>query len=211
MAKKNKFFVVWDGYEPGIYKTWDECKQQTHGYPEAKFKAFENLADAQEAFLSPYWDFIGKNKKPETGNAELRAKVGEPIADSISVDAACSGNPGKMEYQGVYTKTKEKIFLQGPFENATNNIGEFLALVHALALLKQKNSDLPIYSDSLTAIGWVKKKKTKTLLEKSDNNKIVFELIERAEKWLANNTYTTQILKWETEAWGEIPADFGRK
>ena len=211
MAKKNKFFVVWDGYEPGIYKTWDECKQQTHGYPEAKFKAFENLADAQEAFLSPYWDFIGKNKKPETGNAELRAMVGEPIADSISVDAACSGNPGKMEYQGVYTKTKEKIFLQGPFENATNNIGEFLALVHALALLKQKNSDLPIYSDSLTAIGWVKKKKTKTLLEKSENNKIVFELIERAEKWLANNTYTTQILKWETEAWGEIPADFGRK
>lgn len=203
--------MVWDGYEPGIYKTWDECKQQTHGYPEAKFKAFENLADAQEAFLSPYWDFIGKNKKPETGNAELRAKVGEPIADSISVDAACSGNPGKMEYQGVYTKTKEKIFLQGPFENATNNIGEFLALVHALALLKQKNSDLPIYSDSLTAIGWVKKKKTKTLLEKSENNKIVFELIERAEKWLANNTYTTQILKWETEAWGEIPADFGRK
>lgn len=203
--------MVWDGFEPGIYKTWDECKKQTHGYPEAKFKAFESLTDAQEAFLSPYWDFIGKNKKTETGNAELRAKVGEPIADSISVDAACSGNPGKMEYQGVYTKTKEKIFLQGPFENATNNIGEFLALVHGLALLKQKNSDLPIYSDSLTAIGWVKKKKTKTLLEKNENNKNVFELIERAEKWLANNTYTTQILKWETEAWGEIPADFGRK
>lgn len=211
MAKKNKFFVVWDGFEPGIYKTWDECKQQTHGYPEAKFKAFESLAQAQEAFLSPYWDFVGKNKKPTTGNAELRAKVGEPITDSISVDAACSGNPGKMEYQGVYTKTGEKMFLQGPFDNATNNIGEFLALVHALALLKQKNSDLPIYSDSLTAIAWVKNKKTKTLLEKSDNNKIVFELIERAEKWLANNTYTTQILKWETEAWGEIPADFGRK
>lgn len=211
MAKKNKFFVVWDGFEPGIYKTWDECKQQTHGYPEAKFKAFESLAQAQEAFLSPYWDFVGKNKKPATGNAELRAKVGAPITDSISVDAACSGNPGKMEYQGVYTKTGEKMFLQGPFENATNNIGEFLALVHALALLKQKNSDLPIYSDSLTAIAWVKNKKTKTLLEKSDNNKIVFELIERAEKWLANNTYTTQILKWETEAWGEIPADFGRK
>lgn len=211
MAKKNKFFVVWDGYEPGIYKTWDECKKQTHGYPEAKYKAFATIGEAQDAFLSPYWDCVGKNKKTTEVPADKRKQVGEPIVDSVCVDAACSGNPGKMEYQGVYTKTGEKIFLQGPFENATNNIGEFLALVHALALLKQKNLALPVYSDSRTAIAWVRNKKTKTLLEKSSNNQQVFELIERAEKWLATNTYNTQILKWETEVWGEIPADFGRK
>jgi hypothetical protein len=27
----------------------------------------------------------------------------------------------------------------------------------------------------------------------------------------STRTYTTQILKWETSVWGEIPADFGRK
>ena len=123
------------------------------------------------------------------------------------MDAACSGNPGNMEYRGVYPPTMQEIFRIGPLKKGTNNIGEFLALVHGLALLKQKGSSLPIYSDSRNAIGWVKKKKCKTLLE----NEPIFDMIERAEKWLKTNTYTTPILKWETSEWGEIPADFGRK
>ena len=86
-----------------------------------------------------------------------------------------------------------------------------MALVHGLAFMKQKNSPLPIYTDSKTAIAWVKTKKAKTKLEKNDTNAILFDLISRAEKWLAENKYSTQILKWETEVWGEIPADFGRK
>ena len=126
------------------------------------------------------------------------------------MDAASSGNPGKMEYRGVDTKTKTQIFIQGPFEEATNNIGEFLAIVHALALLKQKNSDRIIYTDSRTAMSWVKKKTCNTKLERR-KNKPVFELVDRAINWLNNNTYTTVIVKWETKAWGEIPADFGRK
>ena len=42
-------------------------------------------------------------------------------------------------------------------------------------------------------------------------NQPLFELIERAEKWLRTHKFSTQIVKWETKAWGEIPADFGRK
>jgi ribonuclease HI len=116
-----------------------------------------------------------------------------------------------MEYRGVYTKTGEEVFRQGPFKEGTNNIGEFLALVHGLALLKQKNSPLPVYTDSKTALAWIKTKKAKTKLEKNELNAALFDLISRAEKWLVENEYTTQILKWETTAWGEIPADFGRK
>jgi len=134
-----------------------------------------------------------------------------PNFESMSVDAACSGNPGVMEYRGVYSKTGEEIFHQGPFKYGTNNIGEFLALVHGLALLKQKNSPLPIYTDSKTALAWVKLKKAKTKLEKNDSTDVLFDLIARAEIWLKNNKYTTVILKWETAVWGEIPADFGRK
>jgi len=133
------------------------------------------------------------------------------IRNSLSVDASCLGNPGVMEYRGVHTDTGQEIFRIGPFQEATNNIGEFLALVHGLALLKQKNSPLPIYSDSVTARAWVRNKKCKTQLQPSEANQSLFELIERAEKWLRNNTYTTPILIWDTGQWGEIPADFGRK
>jgi len=211
MSSKNKFFVVWEGKEPGIYKSWEDCKRQVHGFEGAIYKGFATEAEAREAMVSPCWDYVGKNAKVKKPSTDEIAKVGLPNMESLSVDAACSGNPGAMEYRGVYTKTGEEIFHQGPFKNGTNNIGEFLALVHGLALLKQKNSPLPIYTDSKTALAWVKAKKTKSLLEKNDANAVLFDLMSRAEKWLRENEYTTQIIKWETSVWGEIPADFGRK
>jgi ribonuclease HI len=127
------------------------------------------------------------------------------------VDAASSGNPGRMEYRGVDTESQKQIFHKGPFENGTNNIGEFLALVHGLALLKQKNSNRIIYTDSRTAISWVNKKQCNTKLARNADNAVMFQLVDRAVLWLKNNTYITTIVKWETKAWGEIPADFGRK
>jgi ribonuclease HI len=210
---KNNFFVVWDGKEPGIYKGWEYCKQQIHGYAGAKYKGFENETEALEAYNSPYWNYVGKNavNKPTIGKPELIAKYGMPDMESLAVDAACSGNPGLMEYRGVYARTGEEIFRMGPFKHGTNNVGEFLALVHGLALLKKKKSDLPVYTDSVNAISWVKSKKAKTKLEQTADNSVLFELIGRAEKWLIENEFSTKILKWQTEAWGEIPADFGRK
>lgn len=208
---KNKFFVVWEGKEPGIYRSWEECKRQIHGFEGAIYKGFATEVEAREAMVSPCWDYIGKNAKTKKPTQDKIAKVGLPDFQSLSVDAACSGNPGLMEYRGVYTKTGEEVFRQGPFKDGTNNVGEFLALVHGLAYMKLKNSLLPIYTDSKTAIAWVKAKKTRTRLEKNNSNAILFDLIIRAEKWLAENEYSTQILKWETEVWGEIPADFGRK
>lgn len=211
--KKNNFFVVWDGHVPGIYNSWEECKKQTHGFGEAKFKSFATIEEAREAFCSPYWDFVGKNTKTATPKptAEQLAKVGEPNKESVAVDAACSGNPGPMEYRGVYTKTGAEIFRMGPYADGTNNIGEFLAIVHALALMKQKNSTLPVYTDSMTALAWLRAGKARTKIEKTDKNTVLFDLLARAEKWLAENTYPNKVMKWETEVWGEIPADFGRK
>ena len=63
----------------------------------------------------------------------------------------------------------------------------------------------------LRAISWVKQKKCKTKLVQSSKNKEIFDLIKRATDWLKNNDYKTTIVKWETKAWGEIPADYGRK
>lgn len=212
MAKKKKYYAVWKGHHTGVFEKWDDCKAQITNYQGAIYKAFDSFDAAKKALKGNYKDYIGKSKtfKSELSEAQLK-KIGQPNYNSISVDAASSGNPGKMEYQGVDTKTKKRLFHQGPFEEGTNNVGEFLAIVHALALLKKQNSDRIIYTDSKTAISWVKKKTTNTKLERSDKNKVLFELLDRAVAWLKQNTYTTVIVKWETKAWGEIPADFGRK
>ena len=210
MAKKKKFYVVWVGVNPGIYDNWNECNLQIKGFPGAKYKSFKSKEEAEVAFASHFSDSIIKGaNKPKTIKEDFRDEV---IWDSLSVDAACSGNPGKLEYRGVHTDTKDEIFRKGPFDGGTNNIGEFLALVHGLAYLKKINDDeTVIYSDSRIAMGWVLKKKSKSKMQMNASNKILFVMIERAEKWLQENTYKTKILKWETKSWGEIPADFGRK
>jgi ribonuclease HI len=207
MAQK-KWYVVWKGVEPGVYNTWPDCKRQIDGYENALYKSFESSEEAKIAYHAGPWQYLGKNKKP---GKKTTFPSGAIIRPSLSVDAACSGNPGLMEYRGVYTETGEEVFHIGPLEQGTNNVGEFLAIVHGLALLKNNHSELPVYSDSANAISWIKKKKCNTKLAPSNANKPIFNLIERAEKWLKNNTYTTQVLKWETSEWGEIPADFGRK
>lgn len=205
MAKK-KFYVVWNGGSPGIYSSWKECESQIKGYEGAKYKSFDSREEAERAYASSPYAYIRK-KPAATARKTMSAGYAE---ESLAVDAACSGNPGPMEYRGVYVRTGEEIFHFGPLDG-TNNIGEFLALVHGLALLKQKKLTIPIYSDSKTAIGWVKQKKCKTLLTRNSQTEELFVLIERAEKWLQENTYHTRIIKWETKEWGEIPADFGRK
>lgn len=210
MAKK-KFYVIWNGHQTGVFTSWNTCKKHIANFKGAQYKSFSSKEDAEKAFKGKYIDYVGKDTKKVVLTDEELKKYGKPILNSISVDAACAGNPGKMEYRGVDTQTKKQLFIQGPFEQGTNNIGEFLALVHGLGYLKQKNSTLPIYSDSKIAISWVKKGQCRTNLQITKENKPLFDFVKRAEKWLKENKYTTQILKWETKAWGEIPADFGRK
>jgi len=208
MSAKQKFYVVWQGYKPGIYTSWPACQAQIDGYPGARHKSFETKA-AAEAALKQGPSAPGKSggvKKP------IKTMISRSaiIWDSISVDAACSGNPGVMEYQGVTTKGSEQLFHQ-KFDLGTNNIGEFLGIVHGLAMLKKEGRNIPIYTDSRTAMKWVSDKKARTKLDHTPKTAYLFELINRAETWLKKNTYSNPVLKWETESWGEIPADFGRK
>lgn len=209
---KNKFYVVWKGREKGIFSSWEDCKKQVDGFEGAQYKGFPTESAARQAQAQGYWKTVGSSNNQQTAFSSNEFNItNRPIVESIAVDAACSGNPGILEYRGVYTKTGEQLFHQGPFPHGTNNIGEFLALVHGLAMLKKQGSLVPVYSDSVNAISWVRAKKCKTKLEENAKNEELFELIDRAEKWLMENTYPNQILKWETKQWGEIPADFGRK
>lgn len=213
MSKNFKWYVVWEGTIPGICDSWEECKARVENYPNAKYKSYKTQEEAIRAFRGNPADEMGilraiANAPAKHVNYEA---IPEIILDSIAVDAACSGNPGIMEYQGVDVKTGARLFHQGPFPKASNNIGEFLALVHGLAMLKKMGSPLAIYSDSVTAMAWVRDRKCKSKIELCPENAYLFSLVDRAEKWLLENTYTTRIIKWNTEEWGEIPADFGRK
>ncbi len=211
--KKPKYYVVWKGRETGIYTSWDACKKQVDGFDGAQYKSFPTQQAANLAFQQNYFDFVAANKQANTLPItwdELPIQQ-QPVKDALAVDAACSGNPGKMEYRGVDVLSGAELFRQGPFDEGTNNVGEFLALVHGLALLKKMNSHMPVYTDSMNAIAWIKQKKCKTKLERTANNAVIFDLIARAEKWLMENSNYNTILKWETKLWGEIPADFGRK
>jgi ribonuclease HI len=210
MAKK-KYYVIWSGHKTGIFTSWNDCKKHIGNFKGAQYKSFVSKEEAEKAFEGKYLDYIGKDTSKVILSIEELKKYGKPIIPTLSVDAACAGNPGKMEYRGVDTQTKKQLFIQGPFEKGTNNIGEFLALVHGLGYLKQRKLTYPIYSDSKIAISWVKAGQCRTNLEITSENKLLFDYIKRAEKWLKENSFTTQILKWETKAWGEIPADFGRK
>ena len=200
-----KFYVVWVGKIPGVYASWGECKEQVEGFAGAKYKSFSTELEAQRAYSgSPLPSSLGTRAKGGRSGADY------PIFPSIAVDGASSGNPGMCEYRGVNADSHEVIFASQQFFG-TNNIAEFLAIVHALAFLKQRNLSLPIYSDSKIAMNWVRQKVCKTKVPHTPHNEKIFELIARAEKWLHQNTYPNPILKWETQVWGENPADFGRK
>ncbi len=218
MAKK-KFYVVWMGHVPGIYTDWASAKQQVEAYKGAKYKSFPDRAQAEAAFRKGFGTYLkqalspaaGSSSHPRTRRTSAVPSTDRIIATSISVDAACSGNPGRMEYQGVTTSGKKQLFHRA-FPLGTNNIGEFLALVHALAFLQQQEqSDLPIYTDSKIAMGWIKKGKCKTTLVRNAQTAELYEMVARAEAWLKANRITNPVYKWKTEIWGEIPADFGRK
>lgn len=216
---RGKTYVVWVGHHPGIYESWEECRIETEGYPGARYKAFSNRTDAIIAYrekdenASQMLRTIARHLKEESADnpAAVPAYPPEVITESIAVDAGCKGNPGIMEYRGVYVRTGQEIFKVGPYVDGTNNIGEFLAIVHGLALLKQKNSLIPIYSDSKIAQKWVRDGRCNTKMPDTGRNSELLQLVRRAESWLANNTYSNPIIKWQTEIWGEIPADFGRK
>lgn len=250
----NKYYVVWKGYAPGVYDSWEEAEIQVSGYPDASYRAFKSQEAAVEAWREGF-DKEGllqeiskemarlnkegtvieykegkedapadpakdseKTPKPAAKSTPKKAKpVLDPttpppyIVESIAVDAACSGNPGPMEYRGVYIRTGQVLFRVGPMEQGTNNIGEFLAIVHGMAMLEKQGLRMPLYSDSVNAQIWVRQGFCKTTLQENEVNAPIFDLIRRAETWLRTHSFRVPIYKWETKQWGEIPADFGRK
>lgn len=225
-TKKNKYYVVWEGREPGIYDSWAECHRQIDGFPQAKYKSFQTKEEAINAFRGNPADHLGlikailkkaaENRAPllENGMRDYSA-IPEIYLNAIAVDGACAGNPGPMEYRAVRVIDGAEVFHIGATKPliGTNNIAEYLAMIHLAAMLqKQGDFSTPIYTDSKNTFAWLRKGRSKTSLEENSNTASTLELLRRADQWLAaNGPIRNPILKWKTDQWGEIPADFGRK
>lgn len=221
MGKDKKYYVVFKGHNPGVYDDWGDALDQISGFPSPVYKGYGSAGEAAEA----YRKYSQKQESGDLGrflaSASARAlpSPGQPDymtnpevdLDAWAVDASCQGNPGRMEYQGVELMTGRTLFRIGPFDDATNNIGEFLAIVHAMALMAREGRFHNIYSDSVSGMAWVRNRKVKTQLQSTPRNAKVFELMARAVTWLQTHQFPAKVLKWQTDRWGEIPADFGRK
>ena len=205
---EKKFYVVRKWKKIWIFDSRNECKESVNWFSDAKYKWFSSIEDAEIA-LKDWWEKYYEVKKAPK-KVEIKNEDIPFFAESIAVDAACSGNPGEMEYRGIDLQTWNEIFHE-KFKIWTNNIGEFLAIVHWLNYLW--DDDRLIYSDSRIAISWVNQWKCKTQINAtwSSDFSRTLNAIERAEKWLKENWIKHKILKRNTEDWWEIPADFGRK
>jgi ribonuclease HI len=213
LMARPKYYVVWKGRRTGIFASWEDCSASVTGFPGAQYKAFDSRAAAEAALRKPYRDYQGKPASVQ----KWLFSVSKPLLPSLCVDAACDGSPGTLEYRGVETETGRQVFHAGPYAEGTNNVGEFLAIVRGLLWVQEESRGMPVYSDSETAIGWVRAGKCRTQLARTESNEALFGLIAEAERWLARRAAggtrrdTMLFLKWDTGAWGENPADFGRK
>lgn len=239
MSAKLKYYVVWEGRQPGIYDNWEDALQQIDHWPKARYKSFSSKTEAINAFRqesSSDTEAIATlllqadththkttarpavattTEHPASKQAEQESMPWKKFMNvdqsGIAVDASCLGNPGTMEYRGVSLASGKEIFRMGPFRQSTNNIGEYLALVHVLALCVKHNVNCTIYSDSATGMAWLRNRGSKTTLARIPENADSFALLDRADQWVKTHTWENHVVKWDTRRWGEIPADFGRK
>ena len=106
---KQKFYVVWKGVNPGIYSSWTDCQLQIQGYKGAIYKSFDSQEEAEHAFATPAYQYMNRHRASNSEKAEAQLPENFNLK-CLAVDAACSGNPGPMEYRGVYLLTGQEIF-----------------------------------------------------------------------------------------------------
>lgn len=174
MAKK--YYVVWQGREPGIYDDWPSCKSQVDKFAGARYKSFSSLAEAEAAFGAKAGvrsKVAPAAKRPraaglKTYQADEIAKLAAEV--KIYTDGGCEPNPGEAGSGLAIYRNEQLVGLwYGLYQSlGTNNTAELNALNQALILTEQelaKGLRVVILCDSQYAIqcltqwaeGWRKK------------------------------------------------------
>lgn len=128
--------------------------------------------------------------------------------DKIIVHSTANTKTKRMAYKGFNESTNKWIFKVKYKGYCTQNVADFMAIVHALHYCKINNIDLPIYNDNLVAIKWVKDKKVNSLLIKTKENHELFQSFENALVILKQNDFLNPILFWKKKELGNIKNPF---
>lgn len=195
-----------------VKEQW-ENQEFEYGTNGVKLSVKVPVIHCEECEMS-FTDFRGEQLRQQAVDNYLRNQENQkPTTEVLTVDGASNGK--NCEFQAVWYPSGKKAFSSKVFEGGTNNIAEFLGLVLAIKHLKDKDLPLVVYTDSITAISWVRDKKANTTARTTGKLTNELEsLLEKAEAFLMQNKELmkkVKIKKWETKEWGEIPADFGRK
>lgn len=180
MAKK--YYAVKQGKRTGIFTTWDECKQNVHGYPGAEYKSFTSKAQA-ETYLTGTQE-TGDQEKDRA--AESEAEVVAYVDGSFNELSNEFSYGAVVFYQGEQTHFAEK-FSDPDLVSMRNVAGEIKGSERAMAFAVEKEAkSLTIHHDyegiSKWCTGEWQAKKTGTIAYKQYFDNIKNDVIVKFVK-----------------------------
>lgn len=140
-----KIYAVRSGRKPGLYNTWNECKEQIAGFSNAEYKSFENQEDA-EAYMN-------------AGSLDTTTTA-DDVTVYAFVDGSFNASTGVYGYGGFLINNGEKTVLQGsgndPDMASMRNIsGEILGAQAAMSeAINQGINEITIFYDYIGIEKW---------------------------------------------------------
>jgi len=197
------YYVVWQGHAPGIYQKWPDCRKQIENYPEPRYKKFESLDEANHAYRKG----IEHYRKRKSGPQKMSRRAPKFRRDSLLVHTKVQGE--SMQINATYLKNNQKIFFVD-FQRGNPEIGQFLATVKALKLLRKRSPTMPVYVPSLKVLNAINHK---FLYDPYLGQRHIHdpwheklrECMFAAINWLKRNDYQNPVLHWNSTYWGEPP------
>ena len=138
-----KYYAVKNGILPGVYESWDECRNLVHGYPGAIYKSFPTRAEA-ECFV------YGDARTPVADAGTSEEALREPYA---FVDGSYNAATGVFGYGGFVVADGQKHVVQGSgsdpeLASMRNVAGEIFGCMAAVEKARElKLSELTVYYD----------------------------------------------------------------
>jgi len=190
-----KFYVVWVGRETGVFTSWPHTKEQVDQFPQAKYKSYKTLEEAEDAYAAG-WEAHKKNmvkNKATPASTTIQSDLDSTSTKNFDViiycDGACDPNPGKAgSGVAVYRQGSLAELWYGLYNpHGTNNTAELNALYQALHIAKKdidNGRNVQILCDSQYTINcitvWAYSWKKKGWKRKTEGDIKNLEIIQQA-------------------------------
>lgn len=161
-----KYYAVKVGKTPGIYMTWDECKDMVHGYPGAIYKSFKTLDEAK-LFMGGAVGALDVSSVAASTAHETSKKKDKLHSDEAEmpeiyafVDGSYNVATQVYGYGGFLIHNGEKEILQGAGDeeemaSMRNVAGEVLGSMAAIERAVELGlSEITIYYDYMGIEMW---------------------------------------------------------